>query len=171
MTEYSFTLIISGDVDSHLDQLFEAGCDDATFGSVDGIHYADFDREAATLASAIASAIEAVESIEGVRVLRIEPDDLVTQTEIAARLRRSRESIRLLSAGRRRAGTFPAPVSRLRQRTRLWRWSDVAVWAGDESTSAEEARIVAAWNAALELREAREALPPEALSLIAAFVR
>jgi hypothetical protein len=171
MTEHNFTLVIDGDVEAHLDELFDAGCDDTTFGTVDGVQYADFDREAETLSSAIASAITAVESVGGLRVLRIEPDDLVTRAEIAKRLHRTRESIRLLAAGRRRTGSFPAPASRIRQKTRLWRWSEVAAWAGDESVSAAQARSVAAWNAALELRNAGDELPREARALIAPLLR
>lgn len=78
MPEHSFTLILDGDVEAHLDELFEAGCDDATFGYVDGVPYGDFHRAAPTLVDAIASAISAVESIHGLRVARVEPDNLVT---------------------------------------------------------------------------------------------
>lgn len=101
MVEHRYTLIIDGDVESHLDELYEAGCDDATFGTVDGVHYSDFDRAAETLADAIASAIHEVEPMPGLRVRRVEPDDLVTAAEIASRLHRTRESVRLLVARKR----------------------------------------------------------------------
>jgi hypothetical protein len=161
MNEYNFTLIIEGDVESKMDELFEAGCDDATFGSVDGVNYGEFDREAPSFARAVASAIADVESVEDLKVRRVEPDDLVTAAEIAARLQRSRESIRLIIAGQRRRGDFPAPISHARQRNRLWRWSEVARWAGemDESVLAH-ARVVAATNAALELRSLDPRLLP-----------
>jgi hypothetical protein len=171
MTEHSFTLIIEGDVDAFLDELFDAGCDDATFGAVDGLQYGDFDREAETFSGAVASAIGDVESVDGLRVLRVEPDDFVTQAEIAKRLHRTRESIRLLAAGRRRTGSFPPPASHVRQKTRFWRWYEVAAWAGSDSASVAEARVVAAWNAALELRKARDAFPSEARALIAPLFR
>jgi predicted DNA-binding transcriptional regulator AlpA len=162
MFEYSFTLVIEGDVDPRIDELFEAGCDDATFGSVDGVNYADFDREAETFGRAIRSALADVESVPGLVVRRVEPDDLVTASEIAERLGRSRESVRLLIAGERGAGDFPAPVSHLRSRNRLWRWSDVAEWAGSASRSeVDRARLVAAFNAALELRAKVPDLPEE----------
>lgn len=61
---------------------------------------------------------------------RVEPDDLVTMSEIAERRGRSRESVRVLVAGRRGRGDFPAPVSHLRSRSRLWRWPEVAERAG-----------------------------------------
>ncbi|MDP9476551.1 MAG: hypothetical protein M3R38_12860 [Actinomycetota bacterium] len=75
MFEYSFTLVIEGDVEPHLDELFEAGCEDATFGSVDGVHYADFDREAETLSRAVSSAIADVESVPGLVARRLREHD------------------------------------------------------------------------------------------------
>lgn len=172
MPEYSFILIIDGDVEARIDELFEAGCDDATFGSVDGVHYADFDREAATLGEAISSAIAAVEWVGGLRVRRVEPDDLVTASEIAERMGRSRESVRLLIAGERGAGDFPAPVSHLRSRNRLWRWSDVVAWAGEaDASEVSRAHLIAAVNAALELRTKTEGLPESSRALVASLER
>jgi hypothetical protein len=159
MSEHSFTLIIDGDVDQYLDALYEAGCNDATFGTVDNVHYADFDRQAPMLVEAVAEAIDAIESAGDLRVVRIEPDDLVTASEITERMGRTRESVRLLIAGKRGAGDFPPPVSHLRSRHRLWCWSDVATWAGVDPIMATQARIIAALNAALELRSKSAALP------------
>lgn len=65
MTQFSFTITIEGtDVlaDDAQEALFEAGCDDATFGTSEGVQTAEFDREAADFAEAVASAIKAVES-------------------------------------------------------------------------------------------------------------
>ena len=159
MAEYTFTLIIQGDVDGHLDELFEAGCGDATFGSVDGIPYAEFDRIAPTMLQAVSSAINAIETISGLQVIRIEPDDLVTASEIAQRLGRSRESVRLLISGARGPGGFPAPISHLRARHRLWHWSEIAIWAKqDEPSKRQEAQLLAATNAVLDLRGQRARL-------------
>ena len=72
MREHAFTLVIEGDVEAKIDYLFEAGCDDATFRSVDGVRLADFDREAATLEQAVSSAVSGVESVPGLRVRRVE---------------------------------------------------------------------------------------------------
>lgn len=156
MAEFEFVLVVDDDVDDDavIDALYAAGCTDATFGSVDGVGFGEFEREAEGFADAVLSAIADVESVAGLRVRRVEPDDLVTMSEIAERLGRSRESVRLLAAGERGAGDFPAPVSHLRSRFRLWRWTDVAAWAG--MVSEEErgrARFVAMVNASLELRE------------------
>ena len=96
VAEHSFRLLIDGDTERHLDALFEAGCDDATFGAIDALRYADFDRVARTPADAVASAIRAVESVPTLRVLRVEPGDLVTAAQIAARLKRPRASVQAL---------------------------------------------------------------------------
>lgn len=76
MTEHNFTLIIDGDVEARLDDLFEAGCDDATFGSIDATHYAVFDRTAPTFDAAVSSAISDVESVPGLRVVSTGRDRL-----------------------------------------------------------------------------------------------
>lgn len=167
VSEYGFTLKLEGNVEAKLDELFEAGCDDASFGSVDGVWHADFDREAPSFEEAVASAICDVNSVEGVRVKRVEPDDLVTLSDMAERLGRSRESVRLLVSGQRGDGNFPAPFSHGRERNKLWHWSEVAYWAQERgiplsSLSGESARSIAAINSALELRSAFDAGLPQA---------
>ena len=67
-----------------LDALFEAGCDDALVGTDPDGDFLDFGRAAPTLKEAIASARVSVESVPGLRVLRVElystrgesPDDV-----------------------------------------------------------------------------------------------
>jgi hypothetical protein len=160
LPEHEFTLVLQGaDVlePRNLDAWFDAGCDDATFGEIDGIGFADFTRAAPAAPAAILSAIQQVESsVPGVRVIRIEPDDLVTASDIADRLGRSRESVRLLIAGERGPGGFPPPLSHLKARGRLWRWSEVARWAEGalrpDVPATERAIFVAALNDALDLR-------------------
>lgn len=160
MATYEFTLILEGaDALSTpaVDALFGAGCDDATFGEVDGCQYADFTRRSRSLAEAVGSAKRAVESaVPGLRVIRVEPEDLVTAADIAERTGRSRESVRLLIAGERGPGGFPSPVSHLKSRGRIWRWSDVTRWfaasLGEEFPAGKGADFLAAVNGALEVR-------------------
>ncbi|HEX9731992.1 MAG TPA: hypothetical protein VGG06_08380 [Thermoanaerobaculia bacterium] len=170
MGEYQFTLVISGDVDRDdaIDALFAAGCDDATIGTVDGVGYADFVREAPSFGEAVGTAIKQVESVPGLQVRRVEPDDLVTMTEIAERLRRSRESVRLLVQGARGPGGFPPPVSHLKAKSRLWRWSEVAAWAEKlpASRHSRDPLLIAAINAALALRESASKLLPKERQLV-----
>jgi predicted transcriptional regulator len=105
-------------------------------------------------------------------VLRIEPDDLVTMSDIAERLGRTRESVRLLVAGERGPGDFPPPLSHLRTRNRLWRWSEVAAWAGvTDGIAQAHAQTIAALNAALELRAMAVHLAPDARTLVASLER
>lgn len=173
MNEYTFTLILDRDPEDLLDALFEAGCDDALFGDVDGTHYAEFTREADTLASAVASAISNIQSVDDLHVLRVEPDDLVTLSEIAHRLDRTREGIRLIAAGQRGDGDFPTPISHTRERNRLWRWTDVIAWAAAhghvEDADLEGARVIAAVNAALELNARLPQLPEDERNAVAAL--
>jgi hypothetical protein len=143
------------------DALYEAGCDDALIGSRDGLLFADFDREASSQAEAVTSAIEQIESASiGLTVIRVEPDELVSASEIADRVGLSRETIRLYALGQRGPGHFPPPVARLRGRSPLYRWTDVVPWlarhGGAAAPSAgealETATSIALINAALDLR-------------------
>lgn len=160
MGTYEFTLILEGpDVlgDEAADSLFESGCGDATFGEIDGSQYADFTRKARSLAEAIGSAKRSIESaVPGVRVIRVEPEDLVTAADIADRTGRTRESVRLLIAGERGPGGFPPPISHLKSRGRIWKWTDVARWflteLGEKLPSLKEADFISALNGALEVR-------------------
>lgn len=74
---YEFTLTIEGPdllTDEAMDALFEAGCDDGTFGTSGGAQEADFHREASSFEEAVASATAAIESaVPGARVVRVEP--------------------------------------------------------------------------------------------------
>ena len=155
MSEHEFTLMIEGQLSEEQTAraLFKSGCDDATFGVTDGIGYGEFAREASSLAEAVLEAMHQVESVPGLKVLRLEPDDFVTMSDIAERLDRTRESVRLLVSGQRGPGAFPAPASHGMSRNRLWRWSEVGLWLGAlEPEQVEAALFVSALNAALELR-------------------
>lgn len=57
MTEHGFTLVIEGDLSDEvvIRRLFEAGCDDATFGVTDGLGYGAFLREAPSFVTAVLS--------------------------------------------------------------------------------------------------------------------
>jgi hypothetical protein len=161
-TIHSFTLYFAGVgvlEDEQLDALFEAGCDDALFGVRDGAQYAAFDREAESFSKALAGAIRDVTcAVAGLRVVRIEPDELVTMAAIAERCGLSREYVRLLSNAERGPGDFPAPVTYADRRTRLWHWPDVAHWMiahrkARVEVDAQVADLIAAMNAAFDLRQ------------------
>ena len=81
MTCWEFTLILQ-DVaemtDSLANALYDAGCDDATVGSSNGVARVSFSREATTLQDAIQSAVRDVRQA-GCEIARveIERDELV----------------------------------------------------------------------------------------------
>jgi len=159
--EYQFTLTMDGVEEitfEKIDRLFEAGCDDATFGTRCGTHFATFHRDAASAMEAMISAIEDVEGAGiGLRVVRVEPDELVTAGEIAERCGLSREAIRLYVLGKRGPGGFPRPVAGLQQKSPLYRWSDVAAWLDrlpgrSKRLDTSEADSIAFLNAVLDLR-------------------
>jgi len=86
MQVYGFTIqvvsIPNEDLEAWSNQLWEAGCDDSSPGVFSGKPYVHFDREAASLDAAIASAVKAVRST-GVEIDRVEleDDDLAAITQ------------------------------------------------------------------------------------------
>jgi hypothetical protein len=151
MENQEFTLVLRGPIDDDVvDALFEAGCDDATIRTSGALVFADFDRESPTMLKALTSAIRQVRSA-GLEVRSVEPSDFVTLSEIAERLGRTRESVRLLAEGQRGRGDFPSPVIRVEDRSRLYRWSQVAEWAGLSPNEIERAVSIAVVNARLSL--------------------
>jgi hypothetical protein len=74
MVKYEFTLVLKGSpelTEEIADRLFEAGCDDGSPGTCDGVFSIDFHRTAKTLEAAINSAIANVKSA-GYDVERVE---------------------------------------------------------------------------------------------------
>ncbi|WP_419553378.1 hypothetical protein [Candidatus Poriferisodalis sp.] len=74
MTTQTFTLIVEGtdlQSDELVDDLFEAGCDDALISRASGIQFADFDRDADSLHEAVLSAIAELKSIAGITEVRL----------------------------------------------------------------------------------------------------
>ncbi len=152
-----------------VDALFEAGCSDMTFqGDEAGPISVDVHREAEHLVDAVLGAIRDIERVPGLRVIEVERQDLVSLADIAWRLGRTAESVRLLATGRRGPGGFPAPAVR-RRRGQLWKWAEVAEWTNRHlgaSFDPEEPVLVSMLNAALTLRRgARVLSEPERRAL------
>jgi hypothetical protein len=79
VAKHSFTLVVAKPVeltDSLADDLYAAGCEDATPGSSDGVMVVEFHREAASLEEAIRSAIADVRRT-GLEIARVEIDAAV----------------------------------------------------------------------------------------------
>jgi hypothetical protein len=75
---YDFTLTLTGPDEftaGMADRLYEVGCDDASFGTSNGVHFGTFHREAGSLGDAIGSAVKDVERAGvGLTVARVDVD-------------------------------------------------------------------------------------------------
>ena len=154
MVEHNFTLVLAPlpglEDGAAIEALGATGATDATVGRrADGVWTAVFYREAPSFEDALKTAIRDIRAA-GLAVRRVEPDDLVTQAEVAERLGRTSESIRLLTTGQRGDHTFPAPVVRTTSRGSLWRWSEVAAWADLPADEVDRATWIAVVNARLQ---------------------
>ena len=111
--EYDFALILTGVPELSTaveDGLFQAGCDDATLSMQYGSLYLEFSRAAPSLKDAILSAIRDVRKAGvGADVWRVDSHDLVSPSEIARRIGRTRQLIHQYITGARGPGGFPAP--------------------------------------------------------------
>ena len=78
MKIYEFSLVLAAAevTDDNCDRLHEAGCDDGTVVTRDGVTHIAFDREAESLEEAIRSATAQVR-VAGFEVARVEMDALV----------------------------------------------------------------------------------------------
>lgn len=83
MHKYDFRLILTNAVElteEIADALFEAGCDDGTPGTCDGVFLIDFHREADSLEEALRSALSQVQSAGyAVDHIEIEADALLSK--------------------------------------------------------------------------------------------
>jgi hypothetical protein len=129
MKKYEFTIIASGldpTADDFEDRFFEANCDDATIAFIKGKIVLEFGREARNFSHALASAIQDV-TRAGATVEHIEPDYLVSLSDIADRCALSRSAVSLYAKGERGDG-FPPPIARITSESPLWDWVHVARW-------------------------------------------
>mgnify|MGYP001038977844 CR=1 FL=1 len=165
--EFDFALVVGGvreltpEVE---DALFKAGCDDATVSMRHGRLYVEFSRSAKSFEEAIFSAIRDIRSAGiGAEVLRVDECNLVTASEIARRVGRSRQQIYQYIKGERGPGGFPAPEYYLAEGSPLWAWCAVSYWFAENNILRPEdgwnAEVVAAINNQLEAQQHRERNP------------
>jgi hypothetical protein len=160
--EYDFALIVTGakGLDATVeDALFEAGCDDATPSLQYGLLYIEFSRVAPSLKDAILSAIRDVRKARVGEVLRVDECNLVTPSEIARRINRSRQLVFQYINGLRGPGGFPPPECHLSEGQPLWAWCAVSYWLAQNDILRPEdgwnAEVVAAINTSLEAAQQR----------------
>jgi hypothetical protein len=89
--------------------------------------------------------------------------DLVTPSEIARRIKRSRQMVFQYIAGLRGPGNFPSPECYLNEKAPLWAWCTVSQWLAENGIIDDEAswnaEVVAAINVWLESGRQRERNP------------
>jgi len=171
--EYDFALIVDGVhelTQKVTDALFEAGCDDATLSIQYGLLYMEFSREASSLKEAVVSAILNVRrSGLAARVLRVDECNLVSASDIARRISRSRQLVHQYMTGTRGPGGFPPHACHLADRAPLWAWCAVSYWLAQSNLlRAEECRnaeVIEAVNSVLE-RAMQQQRCPELLDEI-----
>lgn len=168
-TLHTFDLVVDGVAFDDIDRLFDVGLDDATPAEIDGLLVVTVDREADTFARALLSAVEQVAEAAGTVLRVLGSDDLVTQSEIARRTSRTRESVRLLTDGRRGPGGYPSAIGRTDgQPSMLWSWQEVRNWFTDAlgqepdrpgaSISPDDVALIAAVNATLDSHRTHRAI-------------
>jgi hypothetical protein len=153
MNTHTFILILDKPVDEDAaNGLFEAGLDDAAVTAFDGHPALDVDREASTLLDAIASAISQAESVAGIRVTRVDGEELVSQADIAERTGRSRQAVNHWIRRDADSSGFPDPTYGAATRSPLWRWADIQAWLEPDGHDNDRGRIIALANATLLAR-------------------
>lgn len=111
-----------------------------------------FEWPAPTVAEAIVGAVRLLEQA-GLRALRVDAGDWVTAGDIAERIGRSRETVRLWATGRFGPGGFPPPLNPGRG-TSFYSWAEVVPWLRAELDLdlPYEEPVLAAANLTLQLR-------------------
>lgn len=165
--EYDFALIVGGVSEltpAVEDALFQAGCDDATVSMQHGRLYIEFSRSAVSLEDAIISAIRDVRKADiGAEVLRVDECNLVTASEIARRMGRTRQLVHQYMNGTRGPGGFPPPECHLTDHAPLWAWCAVSYWLVENNLLRPEeswnAEVIEAINNWLESERQRRRYP------------
>jgi hypothetical protein len=172
--EHDFVLVLTGinELTTQTeDALFESGCDDATASVRSGRVYLTFSRCAPSLQDAILSAIRDVRKAKiGADVLRVDDCNLVTQSDIARRIGRSRQLVHQYMSGQRGPGGFPPPACHICEESPLWYWCEVAYWLWQNDMIKEdvcrEATQVLVINSVLDLQYQKKVAPELAEGLI-----
>ena len=166
--EHDFALLVGGipELTEEVENcLFEAGCDDATAGFFRGLLTLDFSRGAPSLQEAVLSAVQDVRSagIPGAEVLRVDSCNLVTASEIARKIGRSRQLVHQYINGDRGPGGFPPPECHLKEDRPLWAWCAVSAWLAEHQflrpEVSHQAEVIEAINRTLAADRQARRLP------------
>jgi len=161
MSLFEFSVVATGLNPTEINferRFIDEGIDDATISFQRGLIILDFSRESPSMMMALETAIEAVEAT-GATVIRIEPDPLVTLSDIAERASLSRAAVSLYAKGDR-SDNFPLPVARVTSESPLWLWAEVAYWLADRNrishSMADDAYAIALMTTELKADEERQ---------------
>lgn len=127
---HEFIIVASGldpSADDYETRFYDGPCSDATVSYQRGLTIIEFARSASSFEEAVTSAIRDVCSL-GASVERVEPDPLVSLSDVAARSGLSRSAISQYANGQRRDSTFPTPAAKVTSQTPLWSWAVTARW-------------------------------------------
>src|SRR3990167_1415856 len=132
---HQFTLVLKNVNESTPmleDSLFEAGCDDALINFRNNTVFIDFEREGKSLEQVVIETIKQVESasIKPI-VVSVAPEDLVTMSEAAKRLNKTRQALHnWINEVRRKSEqvAFTEPFMKLADKSPLWRWKEIVEW-------------------------------------------
>lgn len=157
MRTRSFTLILDAQelTDELADQVYSR-VDYGLLAQQGGVVHLDADLEAPNALEAVLEAVTDLRAV-GQVVLRVEPE-LVTLADVARLVERTTQSVHQLAAGARGPGGFPRPVGAVKNRTRLYRWSQIASWWEERmgphpDVDSETAAAIAAVNGWLTLAD------------------
>lgn len=152
MKTYEFSIIASG-LDPLADdfevRFYNAGCNDALVAFQKGRIIIDFARPADSVQQAISSAVDDVRRA-GAKVEHVEPDPLVSLSDIAQRSGLTRAAVHNYAKGERRSD-FPPPVARVTTGNPLWDWAEVSGWLFQQGVLAYEI-----WAQALFVKDTNE---------------
>ena len=172
--EYEFGLKYKvaddADMDELIEQLGEAGCDDALVGTGQPGRIAlDFTRDANSAEKAVVSALSAVKkAIPGAKLLEVTPD-FVGMTEVAEMLDVSRQNIQRLKQAH--PFSFPTPIHE--GSAAIWHLAHLLEWfKGRASYDVDQALIDVAHtamqiNLAKEAKQMERRVQKEVLDLVA----
>ncbi|HZN75386.1 MAG TPA: hypothetical protein VFC00_27450 [Micromonosporaceae bacterium] len=161
MTAYQFTVIVAS-VPTAAQVHALMALDDGprvVRNEREGIGRVRFRRSRPDLADAVVSAVRDVEAM-GLRPVRLVDQDWVNLADIAERIGRSREAVRLWSIGRVGPGGFPPPLNPGRE-TLFYSWADVAPWLRERMglDVPEPEWVLVAANLGLRLRALAPRVP------------
>ena len=154
METYVFRIRIADTLDDEAaDRLYEGFDEEIAIEEGSRGNFVGFERQAETFLDAVLDAIDELHDL-GFEPVAVE-DELVSMSDIAEKVGRSRQSVSMLVSGQRGVGDFPPPVAG-NVRSPLWHWADVAGWfeshEKEGATPEDRARILATINGTLARR-------------------